>query len=547
MPTSFSRDHGFYVSWITLRTDLVWSDNSPLTAYDAAFTINTVLKFRLGFNWQAYYDPSILDHVEALDNFTLKFYYNEQPGLAEWRYGALLGIFVNKNYWEPKIAPAVELLGDGTDETARSEAVVALENLPADGEPVFGIYQMNRWQREQYYENVANPNSYFSNLVVTQYSDGTYEESKPDISYTWNYGSMSGTSAYKVSSYVSGPYFEKVTFVPQGMDNSSLSLLNGNVDLVFNPFGLPLTTKGQLDSSTDLKSSDTGRISLTVLLINQNKPYLAGVDGEPIRMAMACLIDQDNLAGSMLQSQVSPAYSVVPPQDADWLNPAITSECSGQSEGPRLTTASKILAQSGFNWFTRHPSYDMNSPQESHIVNGEGLHNVVTNTDFPELILVAPPLTENPLGAATASFVLNQLKEIGIVVNIQSASIEDRLKIIQSGDYDLAILGYSVSQFPSYLCTILGDGVSFNNLIGYSSDDMKQECDSLALENDMSNIKEIVNSIQVTVEKDLPIIPLYSAPIVQIFRTTKFPSTASLGGLSIIYEPHQLTQVVAVQ
>ena len=194
-PSEFSKEGDFYVASIILKNNLVWSNNDPVTAHDVAFTINTALKFHLGFNWQSFYDGAILDHVDALDDITLKYYFSQQPGLAKWKYGTLLGVIVNRNFWEPKIASAVELLDDGTDATLRANAASALEKIPVSGEPVFGIYQMNSWQTGTPYVNTTNPNSFFSHLVVDQFQDGTYEESKSESGYDWKFGNVSGTTS----------------------------------------------------------------------------------------------------------------------------------------------------------------------------------------------------------------------------------------------------------------------------------------------------------------------------------------------------------------
>jgi ABC-type transport system substrate-binding protein len=102
-PSEFTQEGDLYVATVKLKDGLVWSDGSPVTADDVAFTANTVLKFKLGLNWQSGYNPDYLVKVEAVDPLTVKFYYNTIPGLSLWQYGALQSPFVNKAYWEPKI------------------------------------------------------------------------------------------------------------------------------------------------------------------------------------------------------------------------------------------------------------------------------------------------------------------------------------------------------------------------------------------------------------------------------------------------------------
>ena len=104
MPSSFQAEGDFFTATVPLRSDLNWIDGLPLTAEDVAFTVNTALAFQLGFDWHDYYNPDWLDHAEALDAHTVKFFFKKMPNVGVWQYGALQGPVVQKAYWSPKIA-----------------------------------------------------------------------------------------------------------------------------------------------------------------------------------------------------------------------------------------------------------------------------------------------------------------------------------------------------------------------------------------------------------------------------------------------------------
>ena len=110
MPSPVQLEGDLYSASVPLRSDLTWTDGSPFTADDVAFTINTVLSFQLGFDWQDYYNPDWLDHVEAIDAHTVKFYFKKMPNAAVWQYGALQGPVLQKAYWAPRIADSAALL-----------------------------------------------------------------------------------------------------------------------------------------------------------------------------------------------------------------------------------------------------------------------------------------------------------------------------------------------------------------------------------------------------------------------------------------------------
>ena len=75
MPAPVALEGGEYIGTVKLRPDLRWTDSSPFTAEDVAFTVNTSLSFRLGFDWKAYYDFDVLAHAEAVDALTVRFHF----------------------------------------------------------------------------------------------------------------------------------------------------------------------------------------------------------------------------------------------------------------------------------------------------------------------------------------------------------------------------------------------------------------------------------------------------------------------------------------
>lgn len=98
MPSEVTQDGEEYSATVKLRTDLHWTDGSPFTAEDVAFTANTVLAFELGYDWSTYYSLEYLLRVEAVDSNTVKYYFKQKPNVGIWQYGVLQAPIVQKDF-----------------------------------------------------------------------------------------------------------------------------------------------------------------------------------------------------------------------------------------------------------------------------------------------------------------------------------------------------------------------------------------------------------------------------------------------------------------
>ena len=246
-----------------LKPDQKWSDGSSLTADDVAFTVNTSLDFALSGNWVGWYNPAVLDHAEAVDELTVKFYYTVVPGLPIWQYGALVGPFVNKAYWEPKIADLLTQ-AQALDPTAEDYLDLitplqqSLEALPNDGEPYYGPILFSKWEPGAYVESEANDNFYFIGSVEEQYANGAYHESNDGVlnqGRTYDYSAYGNASGDKVLELTYGPYFQTFLFPVYSQDAAYLALQNGEVDMVLNPSGV---SQGSIERLASRNYSNLG-------------------------------------------------------------------------------------------------------------------------------------------------------------------------------------------------------------------------------------------------------------------------------------------------
>jgi peptide/nickel transport system substrate-binding protein len=551
-PGPIVQEGEFYVGTVKLKDGLKWSDGSPLTAADVAFTANTVLTFALAGNWTGYYNPAVLDRVEAVDALTLKYYYTVQPGLPIWQNGALLGVTVCKAYWEPKIA----------DVLARAEALdplapdyldlvtplqTELEAISTEGEPTFGGLKFGRWEPGAYVEDVFNDQYTMLGTVEEEYANGAYREYNETMGYDYTlYGTTTSTKTLELSF---GPYFDSFLFPIYSQDAAYLALQSGELDMVINPSGVPKGVREQLAQDPNITLVRNDQNGFRYIEFNQARPYFAGNQGMALRQAIACMIDNSFLATSVLQNEVSPVYTLVPQGLTNWYNPDVPIYCKDFSEGARLTEAVRILKEAGFTWVTE-PSYIEGSARDAGYVYGKGI-KLPDGTLLPELDFQAPGPGYDPLRATVAVHIEQWLKALGIPVAMNYTPFNTIRANENSGDFDIIMLGWGLVPFPSYLCdfftgaTGVGDG---SDNISYVSPTLHEQCAEFYSEPDPVKSKQLVYDMQVTIATELPYITLFTNPIYDAYANTiAFPYTTVFDGLQGKYSGWQLVMPVSQQ
>ncbi len=541
IPGGFSQENGFYTNTISIKENLNWSNGFPVTSADVVFTINTVLKLKLGLNWKNYYDPAFLDHAESIDPVTVKFYFSRLPGLAKWQYGLLQGYFVNKAFWEPKVRPLLESLGDGSDESLRLAAIQELETLDASGEPLFGAYVLN--QRQVGSSISYRPNNFYSfdDVVMQEYSSGAYREFRTEDGYEWSaYGDNTGELLLETSL---GSQFTSIDFTIYDYDQAYLAMRNSDIDTIVNPYGMTAGTASQLGADSRITLVSNPQNGMTVLAFNENRSYFSGDPGWNIRKAVACLLDLKTLSETLLQNQVIQSQTLVPAANAFWSNPTVNIYCKDQDENTRFLKAAEFISSRGYSWSTQFPLFNPNAQTGLQITNGIGLTNP-DGTAFPAITLLALAGDKDPLRAATAEYIVQEMKKLGFQVTVQYLDFNELIsRVYVTRDYDMALIGWGFTIFPEYLCSLFDNGLP-TNPFGYQSVVLAARCDTFSAETDLTNAQSLVYDIQNLLATDIPVITLYSSIVFDSFLNQTLPYTASLDGISYLYNPHPIAQAL---
>jgi peptide/nickel transport system substrate-binding protein len=529
MPTPLEQEGDFWVSTVPFRHDVFWSDGTPLTVNDWAWTAEIALKFNLQGNWSDY-NPDFLDHIEAVDDYTAKIYYHTKPGLSAHQYGVLGKPMVCKAFWEPKVAPLVERfetetegLEAGSDEylAVQTAVVQELETLDPTGEPTGGAWIFSQWEQGAFVENVRDENYYDYMREVTEYEGGGYKDVINGVE--WSSGD---TNAEVQTTYTEGPWFDKVLFSIYSSDAAVLALDAGEVDYILTPNGLSRGQAEQLSANPDIATAQNPANGFRYLTFNFQVPVL---HYKALRQAVSCMIDKQFLTQNVLQGAAIPVNTIVPEANAYWYNPDVPLFCDGMSTQERMEEAVRILKEAGFTWDVE-PTWL--TDRGGSVEWGEGL-KTPDGEYVPELRLLAPSAGYDPLRATTGVYVEQWMNQLGIPVEAELTNF-NRILEVQSDPtaWDMYILGWGLSAFPDYPCWFLQPGSGWN-YGSYDSEEFDAICNDLFAETDRETARDMVFEIQDILAEDLPYIYLFTTPMWDAWDTSRvmFPFTDVLDGI----------------
>jgi len=533
LPSAVQAEGNFYTAAIPLRSDLTWTDGSPFTADDVAFTVNTVLSFQLGFDWHDYYNPDWLDHVEAIDPHTAKFYFKKIPNVAVWQYGTLQGPVLQKKYWGPRIADSAALL-PSADLRSQMEALktkvadlqtrvnalyatLATETGDAARQTQAGILHQNG-DLDKAINDLSKVQAVFDTSMKAARAKlySLDDQNEPRLG-TWNYkasgkGFIENEANPKYP--LEHPDINRVTYRIYPTEAAALNAYSkGEVDAILVPGGLSSQSlAGNPSLQTVMKSPSH---SLRFLVIN---PLFTALNDPAIHQALACVIAREELAGQ-LNGQVMPLESYVLQAEAPWSNQDVSLPCKGLDDASRIEQAVQILKSAGYSW-KQEPTAN-NAGQRLTMQNG---------TAFPNVTLIVP--SDDDLRVAAASYIQNRAQMLGISLIARSvSSIDLNYAVLGSQNYGMALLGWHVSSYPGYLCDWFGEGNQFN----YDGSQIKSLCDNLNVTSDLDAAHQQVLEIQSILARELPFIPLYSGVTYDMQRNVTYPFDQVPDGLSGVY------------
>jgi ABC-type transport system substrate-binding protein len=536
-PDPLVEEGEFWVTEIPIREGVQWSDGTPLTASDVAFSANAPLQLGLiSGNWSQWVDGNFLDHVEAVDDTTVKYYYHTRPGMARHEFGVLQGPILAEHYWAPiveeALAPIAALPDGASDEelaAAQAEAHDLLFAHAPDGEPTAGAYLLERWETGAFLDTVANEGYFLNGLQIEQFSNGAYRDSEGV-----EVGEPEGEPTLRLQV---GPNASAVVYTVYGsQDAAILALKNGEVDFVLNSLGLQRGLAAQVQNDPNLSVLDNRANSYRYLSFNNRRRPMNDC---AFRQAVAVLVDKEFVTSTILQDAAFPFYTYVAEGNAAWYFDDVPKLGRGLTRDQRLQAAMAILEQAGYTWEgDQKPTYDADNDA---VVPG-GRLVMPDGTPVPELDMWAPNAGYDPLRSTFAIWIETWLNEVGIPVKAELAGFNTLIpRIFTEQDFDMYILGWSLGIFPSGLRDFFSEEQAAqdgNNAGGYISEEFEQLSQELLLCPDLATCKPISDEIQRYLAIDTPYVVLFDTGILEAYRSAsiEFPFTEQLSGLQYTHQ-----------
>ena len=531
-PSEVIQDGGKYSAVVKIRANLKWTDGSLFTAEDVAFTVNTALAFELGYDWGAYYSREYLDHAEAVDPSTVKFIFKQKPNVGVWQYGALQGPVVQKAFWESIVKQAANLLPTDTLRMSIDEARTKLATAQSDfaevSAQVLTLKQEGKQNRKLdgdflrlqgevgYAQNSLNKllEDYAAQVKPAQealYAADDKEE--PTLGAWMPDVKKDGVWVNKVNPDFSfgTPNFDRSTYRFFENENAALTAFqNGEVDFILSPDDI----SSDVPDERALKYNSS--YSARFLVFNPLNGYLAD---PAFRSALSCMIDRKMLATDILQNKAAPLDSFV--LSSQWNDSSLKDACADMEKSARVEYAVKLLRNARYSW-AQEPNSE-SAGQNLLMPNGEA---------FPKVTLLAPSKEEDPLRYAAAKYIEAQAQYLGVPVVVQEVSLNDIVYAVYSSQkYDMALMGWRLSEYPTYLCEWFGG----ENLPLYNSNRFKTACDTLGVETNLDAARQAVGQIEAALMSELPFIPLFTVMQADVYRNLSYPVQSVLNGWSGLY------------
>jgi ABC-type oligopeptide transport system substrate-binding subunit len=268
------------------------------------------------------------------------------------------------------------------------------------------------------------------------------------------------------------------------------------------------------------------------------------MDDPAFRDALSALINKEFVTENLLQGVAFPLYVILPEGNVAWYNEEVAAELAtefgyaGLEDSERRRIAIELLTDAGYTWETA-PTVDADGV----FTAGAGLIGL-DGEPVPQLELVAPTASYDPLRATFSNYISGVAQEMGIpivtiptdfnkIVNDVFALDEDNN---YTSEFDMFILGYSLGNaaFPTFHGSFFATGGDSNNT-QYSNAEYDAASDAFNAAQTTEEAFDAMWEMERYIARDKPHIPLFDTGILEFYHNrVAYPFTETLSGLQFL-------------
>ena len=521
--TSTDNGDGTWSYSVPLIEGYEWSDGTPVTANDWAWTFKIVKDLALIGSWNSVWPvgseevQGVVD-VVAVDDYTVKVTFNYDAGLSGWQYGAALAPALSETYW-------------GQYATDRETLLAAL----ADNAPVASGFVYDKLEQGAFYTWAYDPNTMYFGGTTTIYPGGTefVQDNGKAPAINQSFGDTTGESF----SYENGPFVGTVEFtLYSDQDAAYLAFQNGEVDFVLNPLGLKRNLYDQLSREPGVELVSNFSNGMRYMAFNMR--IFPGSD-KAFRQSVGCIVDKEFVINNVLQGVAINMDGQMPAALTAWVAPVtgVLADCDGLSAEERWNKSVEILQAGGWtatDWGS-HPG------GADRAIAPTGLKGPGGETPPSDMLLYAPGPGYDPIRSTFSLFIADWMQQLGFDVVARPTGfsvIVDKVFTPENcKDWYFYMLGWGLGSFPDHPEAFFA---SYNDTCegGYNTPGYNNaEFDALAAEfkaaKKVSDAQAISKKMEALLFDDMPYLVLVTTPILEVYRdNVSFPFTDVLSGLT---------------
>ncbi|MDD3599836.1 MAG: ABC transporter substrate-binding protein, partial [Firmicutes bacterium] len=276
----------------------------------------------------------------------------------------------------------------------------------------------------------------------------------------------------------------------------------------------------KLKSNRNIDLVMTPRFSASYLWFNMRR---APLDADPVRQAMACIVDRDAITSKILKSEAIPLATIVPP----W-NPYFNSNTAAFPYD--LTKAGEILDRAGYT------------------VDRKTKMRIDPNTGktMREMKILTPKAESSPTMAQIGKMIADAARKVGLPVKHEPVDFLDMVGMVDDRNFDMYIRAWSLSRNPDYLESLFHSrnaGEGGYNTSGIALPELDQALEDLERAPDLDAARQAAMEAQAIIARKQPMAILYSEVNYAGFRKDKVTGYVSMPGYGAAGYNNKWTQL----